>query len=74
MRAYITFTEGQVHKINGVRYDKDCVAMIAVKDIADGKRLAKELFNDRYEFVNSDAGFEWEINKTNFPRGVINVR
>jgi len=74
MKVYVTFKEKHLHKINGVTYDKNCVAGFHAKSIQDGERVAKELFGKEYEFVNPADWFEWEINPVAFPDGVKMVK
>ena len=68
MRVYITFMDENVHVINGVRYDKDCVAAIDAKSFDDGKRLAFAHFGREFESILKQTDI------TDYPRGIIIIR
>ncbi len=74
MRVYITFMDENVHVINGVRYDKDCVAAIDAKSFDDGKRLAFAHFGRDFESIRKQKSFEEYITEDEYPRGIIIIR
>lgn len=74
MRIYVTFNENQIHKINGVTFNDRCVACFTAKSPVDGRRLAKELFNEDYKFINAVSDFQWEITPDRFPDGIKMVK
>lgn len=67
MKTYVTFGQVHVHRISGVVYDKDCVAVV------NGDRSAVvELFGDK--FFTTYTPEQWdEDNMKYFPRGFIQV-
>lgn len=72
MKTYVTFGQNHKHNINGVIYDKDCVAVIECDSPAEGRQKAFDLFGDKFSFEHPEH--HWEAAKmTYFPRGYINV-
>lgn len=69
MKIYISF--GQIHKhiINGIIYNKDCLAEIECETHLKGREIAFKLFGDN--FFTSYEDITKIINY--FPRGVIKV-
>lgn len=71
MEIYITFGQNHTHRVNGVTFDKDTVARIKCKDKEEGKKLAFELFGDKfftdYSYDQIQKSLEY------FPRGIFNA-
>ena len=70
MKIYITFGQVHVHSVNDKTFDKDCVAVIDAESELEGRKIARELFDNKYftsytEF--SDDKLEY------FPRGFLGV-
>jgi len=72
MKVYITFGQVHVHSVNGITFDKDCVALIEAEDEFDGRKKAFEYFGDKW----FSSCMEEKINTeflSYFPRGIIPV-
>ena len=68
MKTYVTFGQDHRHEINGVVFDKDCVAVV------NGDRSTVfEIFGRQWCFEYSDE-FKHEIKMRFFPRGCIEVK
>ena len=48
MKIYITFGQNHAHHVNGVTFNKDSVAEIECKDHYHGRKIAFELFGDKF--------------------------
>lgn len=69
-KFYITFGQVHVHRTNGKTFDCDCVALIEAENFNIGRRIAFDLFGDK--FHNQYTEGEWSKDKAAFfPRGVI---
>ena len=69
MKIYITFGQIHVHSVNGVTFDKDCVAEIEAEDYQKGREIAHSLFKG--EFATSYTKEQIEEQLHYFPRGII---
>lgn len=72
MITYVTFSESHSHKINGKKFDSDCVAEIVHKPTQSGVQLAKEAFGSDYLRVINEADSHL-INMGSYSRGVIEL-
>jgi len=70
-RTYVTFGQIHRHEIDGVVYDKDCVAVIHCNDPIHGRELAFEYFGNKFCFEYPEA--YWQGRMDHFPRGYIYV-
>ena len=68
MKTYVTFGQSHLHSIDGVIFDKDCVAIVH----GDRERVV-ELFGTKWCFEYPEE--HWDESKMfYFPRGYIDVR
>jgi hypothetical protein len=70
--TYISFGHDHVHIINGIIFDKDCVALIEDVSPPEGREIAFELFGKRFCFEYPEKHFNKESLKY-YPRGLIRV-
>lgn len=69
MRPYwITFGQIHTHSINGITFDKDCVALIHATDKEAARDNAFELFGNKFCFIK-----EFEPDMSFYPRGIIKL-
>lgn len=73
MKMYLTLGQDHRHVVNGKVLDKDCVVVIECKDYADGRRIAWELFDDKFCFTYPEDRFDWDKCSSFYPRGLIEV-
>ena len=72
MKIYVTFGQDHVHSINGITFDKDCVAVVECDNIDRCYHRVSKLFGRKY----CTTYFERAINDkfmNYFPRGLIEV-
>jgi hypothetical protein len=69
MKIYISFGQAHAHSVNGVTFDKDCLAEIVCESYAHGRGIAFELFGE--VFCTSYAESELDGVLKYFPRGVL---
>lgn len=71
----VTFGSIHKHEIDGLVFDKDCVALIECKDWEEGRARAFETFGNQFSTTYPIDGYYWkEVDvKRNFPRGYIRV-
>jgi len=67
MKTYVTFGQAHFHLINGVIFDKDCVAVVE-----GGRKEVFELFGPKFFLEYTEAEFDHDLMKF-YPRGFINV-
>ena len=68
MKSYVTFGFDHRHEINGIVYDKDCVAVV------NGNReKVFELFGNKFSFEYPHDKFDFTMMDRYFPRGLIEV-
>jgi len=75
MKTYITFGYNHIHEINGVVFDKDCVAVIQTPgdDNSAGRIKAFEMFGPKFCFEYPEQ--YWNEDKLKyFPRGYIYIK
>ena len=68
---FISFGQQHTHRVNNVTFDKDSIARIKCKDYADGRKIAFELFGDKFAFDYSKEEIEKSLHF--FPRGIIDA-
>lgn len=70
MEVIITFGQIHAHRVNNQTFDKDCVAVIKCNDHSHGRKLAFELFGDKwYQCVPREDWYDtWMMY---YPRGYI---
>ena len=66
---YITFGQIHTHSVNGITFDKDCVAAIKCDNHGHGRVIAFELFGPR--FMTSYDHIDDKLHY--YPRGIIEV-
>lgn len=72
-KHYVTFGQTHIHHINGVTYDKDCVACFEASSPASGRQKAFDLFGSKFCYDYHGEQFSFEEMLSYFPRGVIEV-
>ena len=72
MKTYVTFGSDHRHEINGVIFDKDCVAVIEGEDAGANREKAFELFGPEFCFEYPEKYFNHD-SMHYFPRGYIAV-
>lgn len=65
---YITFGQVHAHAIAGRTYDRNCVASIEAPDKESGRKLAFEIFKNKWSHFH-----EKMPDMSYYPRGVIPV-
>lgn len=70
---YISFGQVHTHSVNGITFDKDCLALISAESEQKAREKAFEYFGPMW-FTSYDATklTEEEV-KRFFPRGIIKV-
>lgn len=71
-KHYVTFGQAHVHRINGVTYDADCVAVFEADTAVEGRAKAFELFGRKFCFEYHDLEFD-HTSMRFFPRGFVEV-
>lgn len=72
MRTIVTFGQNHLHVIANKLLDKDCLAIFPCEDYADGRKIAFELFDDK--FCTSYTESEFKISQfEHFPKGLIEL-
>lgn len=69
-KIYITFGQVHAHRVNNQTFDKDSVAAITCEDHEDGRRIANELFGDKFCFSYDEMPPK---KLAYFPRGIIDA-
>ena len=72
MKTFITFGQSHVHRIDGVTYDADCIAVIEGPSRSANRERAFELFGAKFCFEYPEEIFDRGIIKY-FSRGFIPV-
>jgi len=70
--TYVSFGQDHVHIINGIIFDKDCVALLEDITVREGREIAFELFGKKFCFEYPEKHFKKETLKY-YPRGLIKV-
>ena len=73
MKTYVTFGHIHTHSINGITFDKDCVAVIEADTANAGRDKAFALFGPQFCTTYTNAAYVEPIMK-HFPRGYIEVK
>ena len=71
MKLYISFGQGHVHTINGLTFDKDCIAVIEGEDYQECRSKAFKYFGGKFCLSYSEEDLLGKMHY--FPRGFINV-
>jgi hypothetical protein len=71
-KHYVTFGQDHLHRINGVTFDADCVAVFDAPNHEQGRAKAFELFGPKFCFEYHGAQFD-NKNMKFFPRGLVQV-
>lgn len=72
-KTYVTFGQDHCHEIDGVVFDKDCVAVIESSGPEEGRRLAFNSFGPKFCFEYPEGHFDFTSLDRFFPRGLINL-
>jgi len=67
MKTYVTFGQAHMHLIDGVIFDKDCVAVVE-----GGRKEVFKLFGSKFCLEYTEAEFDHDLMEF-YPRGFINV-
>ena len=70
MKIYVSFGQAHHHEIDGVVYDRDCVAEIEALDFATGRKIAFEAFGPRFCTTYTEKTLRMEF----FRRGIIPLK
>lgn len=73
MKTYVTFGQVHRHVINGIIFDRNCVAVINCTDARDGRKKAFEYFGDKFFTTYFEDYFNHDDLKY-YPRGLIEVK
>ena len=65
---YVTFGQIHVHSVNGITFDKDCIARIKAKDFREGREKAMKYFGVKFGTSYQDNQWD-EKSMIFFPRG-----
>jgi len=71
MLMYISFGQQHTHRVNGITFDCDSLALIKCADHAEGRERAFELFGPKFMTDYREEDLDRIIE--HFPRGVIPV-
>ena len=72
-KTYITFGQVHVHSVEGMTFDKDCVACIIHDEKVNGRDIAFELFSDKWHQSYTQERMSDGFMKY-YPRGIIEVQ
>jgi len=72
LRTYVTFGRVHRHVINGVVFDKDCVALIEHEPLKDSRPVVSKYFGLAFSFDYPEKYFKPEMMKYH-PRGIITI-
>ena len=73
-KTYVTFGQAHTHRVNGITFDADCVAVIESEDYATGRARAFELFGEKFCTSYFDDDFDHDKMLSYFPRGLVSVK
>jgi len=73
MKTYVTFGQVHVHRVNGITFDADCVALIEGESNKQNREKAFELFGRQFCFEYPEEHFDFD-SLHYFSRGVIKVK
>lgn len=72
MKTYVTFGQNHVHRVNGITFDCDCVAVIEAPSAVEGRQRAQDAFG--LSFCTSYSEDCWnEDSLKYYPRGYLPV-
>lgn len=68
----VSFGQGHRHELNGVIYDKDCIAVISADTVREADQMAFMLWDGKFhQHVDKE---KWDDSQMHyFPRGYIEV-
>ena len=69
MKIYITFGQQHTHRVNGVTFDKDLVAIIKCESHSHGREIAMDLFDGVFGTSYTESQVD-EAFMQHFPRGM----
>lgn len=72
-KIYVTFGQTHRHEIQGIVYDKDCVAVLEAKNHFEGRMLVNELFDGMFYTTYCEDTWDDDYRLAYFPRGYINL-
>lgn len=72
-KILITFGQQHTHRVNGITFDCDSVAVIEAENHKEGREKAFELFGDKFFTSYLEETFQRKHLIVYFPRGLINV-
>lgn len=72
MTTYVTFGQDHLHVIDGVTFDRDCVAVIISNNAQEGRAKAFKTFGAKFCMEYFDDEFNPSM-MTFYPRGLINI-
>lgn len=72
MKTYVTFGQGDTHRINNKTFNKDCVAVIEAVDAVEGHRIVETNFGREYFTSYPEKSFNHDSMQF-FPRGFIEL-
>lgn len=68
-RFIITFGQQHAHRVNGVTFDKDSVAVVKAENENEAREFAQDVFNNHYHNCTPEKQFDDSGNIKYFPRG-----
>lgn len=71
MKTYISFGQDHRHDINGVIFDKDCIAAIECETSSEGRDIAFKVFGPKFCFQYDNLE---SVGLHRYHRGVIELR
>lgn len=68
MNLYIAFGQIHAHRVNGTTFDKDTIARIKCEDYSEGRKIAFELFGNKFATDHSEESIKSILHF--FPKGI----
>lgn len=68
MKFYISFGQVHTHSVNGITFDKDCLAEVEADTYAEAREIAFEVFKGVFHNVYTELP-----DMKFFPRGTIKI-
>lgn len=65
----VTFGQKHTHRVNGVTFDKDSVAVIEAEDYGKAREIAFELFGPKFCMMHDEEAYDMKNMGDYFPRG-----
>jgi hypothetical protein len=72
IKTYVTFGFSHRHEINGIVYDRNCVALITGNSEEENRAKAFELFDAKFCFTHREEDITTKL-MSYFPRGIIPI-